>query len=90
MLWQIYGCPRSRRALHGVKRGVIDANAPAIIQRLGLRPSQWCLQVPATESQYWRAIGHLETLMHAATEAGVRWLCGIGMARRVLRTTDTN
>ena len=78
------------RALHDAKRGAINANAPPIIKRLGLRPRQWCLQVPATESQYWRAIGHLEALMHAATEVGAKWLCGIGMARQVLRTTDTN
>jgi hypothetical protein len=41
------------------------------------------------ECQYSRANGQLETLMHAATEVGLRWLCGIGMARRLQNVTDT-
>ncbi len=75
------------RTLHPQKRGAIAGDAPPIIKRLGLRPAQWCLQVPATESHYWRAIGRLETLMHAAAEAGLRWLCGIGFAARLQKFT---
>jgi hypothetical protein len=62
------------RALALGKRGVIADDTPPILKRLGLRPTQRCLQVPSTESHYWRAIGQLETLMHAATQAGRKWL----------------
>jgi REP element-mobilizing transposase RayT len=78
------------RTLHLGKFGVIADDAPPILKRLGLRPSRWCLQVPCTENHYWRAIGQLETLMHAATQAGRKWLCGIGMARRLQRVSDTH
>lgn len=78
------------RALHSEKRGAIAGDAPSILKRLGLRPAQWCLQVPATESHYWRAIGQIETLMHAASEAGLRWLCGIGFATRLQKIADTD
>ena len=60
------------RALHPGKTGVIDTDAPPIIRRLGLQPTQWCLQVPAIERHYARAIGQFETLMDAATAAGCR------------------
>lgn len=76
------------RALHSRKRGVAAEETPTLIRRLGLRSQQWCLQVPATESHYWRAIGCLESLMYAANMAGHRWLCGISMARRLQRITD--
>ena len=71
------------RALRRGKHGVIAADAPPIIKRLGLQPAQWCLQVPAIESYYARAIGQFETLMDAATEDGCRWLRGIGFAARL-------
>ena len=71
------------RALRRGKHGVIAADAPPIIKRLGLQPAQWCLQVPAIERHYARAIGQFETLMDAATAAGCRWLRGIGFAARL-------
>ena len=76
------------RTLHPGKRDAMPGHAPSIIKRLGLRPRQWCLQVPATESHYWRAIGSLESMLHAAGESGRRWICGISMARRLQRITD--
>jgi len=75
------------RALHRAKRGVIHADAPPIIKRLGLQTTQWCLQVPATESHYARAIGQFETLLDAATEAGRQWLHGKGFAARLRKLT---
>ena len=74
------------RALHPGKHGVIAADAPPIIKRLGLQPAQWCLQVPAIERHYARAIGQFETLMDAATKAGCRWLRGIGFAARLRKS----
>ena len=78
------------RALHPGKRGLIATDAPPIIKRLGLQPAQWCLQVPAIESHYARAIGQFETLMEAATEAGCRWLRGIGFAARLQKIIATH
>jgi hypothetical protein len=78
------------RALHPGKHGLIAADAPLIIMRLGLQPAQWCLQVPAIESHYARAIGQFETLMDAATEAGCRWLRGIGFAARLRKIITTH
>ena len=78
------------RALHPGKTGVIDTDAPPIIRRLGLQPTQWCLQVPAIERHYARAIGQFETLMDAATAAGCRWLRGIGFAARLRKIIITH
>lgn len=75
------------RMLHTGKRGTISASAPPIITRLGLRPEQWCIQVPATESHYWRAIGHLQSLLDCAQRTGLKWVRGIGMARRLQKMT---
>ena len=77
------------RTLHPGKHGAIAGDEPPIIKRLGLRAQQWCLQVPATESQYSRAIGQLEARLTSAQSAGLKWLHGIGMARRLQRMPDT-
>jgi hypothetical protein len=77
------------RTLHLGKRGTIADDTPSIIKRLGLRPQQWCLQVPATESHYWRAVGRLETLIATAQDAGLKWIRGIGMARRMARLANS-
>ena len=78
------------RTLHPGKRGTVAGDAPPIIKRLGLRPRQWCLQVPATESHYCRAIGQLEALLASAHDAGLKWVRGIGMARRLQRAVETS
>jgi REP element-mobilizing transposase RayT len=57
------------RTLHTDTRGAGVGDAPTIIKRLGLRPRHWCLQVPATQSQYWRAIGHLESASRCPSPA---------------------
>jgi hypothetical protein len=77
------------RALHPDKHGAIAEDMPPIITRLGLRRRQWCIQVPATESHYWRAIGQLEAMLESAKRTGRKWLRGIGMARRLARMDDT-
>ena len=73
------------RRLHPAKRGAIAPGAPPILARLGLRPRQWLIQLPATESHYWRAIGHTEALLARAESVGLKWLRGIGMARALAR-----
>ena len=48
---------RTGRILRPDKRGAIDAAAPPILRRLGLRESEWSCQVKGIESHYWRAVG---------------------------------
>jgi REP element-mobilizing transposase RayT len=73
------------RTLHPHKNATVTGEPPPILTRLGLRTQQWCLQVSATESHYRRAIGQLEVLQAAAHHAGLRWIRGIGIARRLQR-----
>ncbi len=73
------------RALHPAKKGAVPTDAPPILERLSLRPRQWLIQAPATESHYWRAIGRTDALLARAHSAGLRWLRGIGMARALAR-----
>ena len=74
------------RALHPGKKGSVPTDRPPILARLAMRPRQWLVQVPATESHYRRAIGGADALLARAHSAGLKWLCGIGMARVVART----
>jgi REP element-mobilizing transposase RayT len=76
------------RTLHPGKKGAVPTAAPPILARLRLRPRQWLIQVPATESHYWRAIGGTEALLACAHRAGLKWMRGIGMARTVARTAN--
>ena len=73
------------RTLHPRQGASMAAEPPSILTRLGVRTQQWCLQVSATESHYRRAIGQLEVLQAAADNAGLKWICGIGIARRLQR-----
>lgn len=74
------------RTLHPGKKGAVPIDAPPILARLSLRPRQWLIQVPATESHYWRAIGCTEALLARAHSSGLKWMRGIGMARSLART----
>ncbi len=73
------------RTLHPGHKGAVPTDAPPLLARLGLRPRQWLIQVPATESHYWRAIGGTEALLARAHSTGLKWLRGIGMARALAR-----
>ena len=74
------------RTLHPAKKDSVPTDAPPILERLAMRPRQWLVQVPATESHFWRAIGRTEALLARANSAGLKWLQGIGMARALART----
>lgn len=73
------------RMLHPDKRGAISRDAPPILARLSMRSRQWLVQVPATESQYRRVIGTVESMRAHARNCGLGWLRGIGVARAVAR-----
>ena len=71
------------RELRPGKRGAIPKAAPSALQRLGIRPDRWPLQVKATGSGYWRAIGSAQSLLDQATALGQQWMRGVGIARRL-------
>lgn len=77
------------RKLHTGKKGSIPECVAPMLVRLNLKPVQWLVQVPATESRYWRAIGKTEALITRARESGLRWLRGIGTARALSRLAET-
>ena len=60
----------------------------ATLERLEIYPQQWLIQVRATESRYWRAIGRTGALIDRARVLGKRWLCGIGTARDLERLAN--
>lgn len=76
------------RSLHAGKTGSIPTHIAPILQRLNLRSRQWLVQVPATESRYWRAIGTTDALIERASVAGLKWLQGIGTARALKRLRE--
>ncbi len=63
--------------------------APLGLAAVPLTPKQWLIQVNATESRYWRAVGCAESLLAMAQHAGRRWLRGIGTARALAQVLDT-
>lgn len=69
------------RELRPGKRGAIPKSAPSALHRLGIRPDRWPLQVKATGSGFWRAIGSAQALLDEARAMGQRWLRGVGTAR---------
>lgn len=78
LTWTADGCREDGRAQS-------PTPVPPILERLDIRPRQWLIQVRATESRYWRAIGRTEALVEGARALGLRWLRGIGTARRLDR-----
>lgn len=75
------------RRLYAADKGSIPTGLPPILTRLTMRPRQWLIQVSATESHYWRAIGRTEALLAYAHDAGLNWLRGVGMAKAIARTS---
>jgi REP element-mobilizing transposase RayT len=71
------------------KRGAIDATAPPVLRRLGLREDQWHTQATGIEQRYWRAVGAVDALIEKARLMGQRWLKGAGCAAaRQVRAVD--
>jgi len=69
------------RELHQGKRGVIKADEPKALRRLGLDKDHWTMKVKGVGSSYWRVVGNLEELIEKAKELKQRTLFGIGFAR---------
>jgi hypothetical protein len=65
------------------QRGAIPKGASLAISKTGMTPGLWPTQVKAVGSGYWRVIGSVEALVEKAEVLGLRWLKGIGTARRL-------
>ena len=46
------------------KRGVIRADEPPALRKLGLDKDHWTMKVKGFGSNYWRIVGSLEELLH--------------------------
>jgi hypothetical protein len=77
------------RSLHGGNRGAIPDSLIDILDRISLDSRQWLVQVPATESHYWRAVGTAQNLLEHTQQLSCRWLRGIGFARHLLTLSET-
>ncbi len=69
------------REWHPGKRGVIKADEPPALRKLGLEKDHWTMKVKGVGSSYWRVVGTLEELIEKAKELKQRTLFGIGFAR---------
>ena len=69
------------RELHPGKRGVIKADEPPALRKLGLDKDHWTMKVKGFGSNYWRIVGSLEELLEKAKELKQSTLFGIGFAR---------
>ena len=69
------------REWHPGKRGVIKADEPPALRKLGLDKNHWTMKVKGVGSHYWRIVGSLEELLEKAMELKQRTLFGIGFAR---------
>jgi len=69
------------RQIRKDKRGVIAADEPAALRRLGLDPDHWTSQVKGIGSAYWRMVGSADDLAAKAKVIGQKWLKGVGFAR---------
>ena len=69
------------REWHPGKRGMITADEPPALRKLGLDKNHWAMKVKGVGSSYWRIVGSLEELVEKAKELKQRTLFGIGFAR---------
>ena len=71
------------RNLHGVDGERTPNCCSPVLDRLSMNTNQWLVQVAATESHYWRAVGSAQALIQHARRFRCRWLKGIGFARHL-------
>ena len=72
---------RPTREWHPGKRGVITADEPPALRKLGLDKDHWMMKVKSFGSAYWRVVGGSKELLEKGKELKQRTLFGIGFAR---------
>src|SRR5690606_30476921 len=65
------------RAIRDDKRGYIPADAPPILQRLGIPPDQWLDTLPNLEHSFHHGIGTEASLKRLCQHLGQRWVAGL-------------
>ena len=66
------------RALRSEKRGIIAADQPPTLARLGLEPNGWIKEMRHYGRWYYRAVGSIQALNRYCEHLGQRWLKGAG------------
>ena len=69
------------RQIRPGKHSISNA-VPKSIQKTGIKPGRWLVQVKGIGSGYYRAIGTAQELIDKAEQMQQRWLKGIGFARK--------
>lgn len=76
----------SGRVLREGKRGVLDAEAPPILERLGLNPERFLAHIGGrTPTEGPTMLGRADHIQDAARELGRRFIKGLGEAKRLYR-----
>ena len=73
------------RARRADKRGAIDAQLPAIMQRLNLDPQAWQLSMRSHGNVFGRALGQLDHMRLHAKTLGQSWVHGLRRAEQMYR-----
>ena len=63
------------------KRGTIDADLPAILDRLQIEPKQWHYLTIRFESRFKNLVGTVYAIKRACQALDRRWVHGIGSSR---------
>ena len=71
------------KELHSVDGKRMPDGCSPVLNRLSMNSKQWLIQVSATESHYWRAVGSAQALIEQARRFSCRWLKGVGFARHL-------
>lgn len=71
------------RAIRDDKKGAIAEFLPPIIQRLGIKPSEWLSHVQNFSRRYGACAGHVVRMQNYAEAHNKRWCKGVGMSRRL-------
>ncbi|WP_067586713.1 transposase [Endozoicomonas ascidiicola] len=66
----------SGRIVHKGKRGKIEGDVPAVLDRLGIDPKEW-LSTMRWNNRFRRGVGKLSTLRDYASQTGKHWLHGV-------------
>lgn len=69
----------SGRVIHKGKRGRIDREIPAILDRLEIDPNEWG-KTMCWNNRFRRAVGKLATLKAYAESCGKRWIHGVSVS----------
>ena len=72
------------RILRQDKRGVIPADLPSILDRLGLEPDHWRYLTTHFESRFKGLVGHVYRLKQAARNRGLKRAPGLGACLKYL------